>query len=302
MADLSTELCGMKLRNPVLLASGVWGETGATLARAARSGAGGVVTKSVGPDARNGYNNPTIVEVDTGIINAVGLSNPGIADFGKEVDEAKAGGVPVIGSIIGGDARTIADVAVRMASYGVAAVELNLGCPHAKGLGSELGHDPSVVKEVVATVKRAVKVPVLAKITPNVSDIRVIAKAVQEGGGDAVVAINTVRAMAISAPMAKPILHNALGGYSGRGIKPIGLACVWQVHKAVTIPIVGVGGIMTGEDVAEYLMAGATCVQIGTALQGRGEDAFKLICRELSKFMDENGHKNVHDLVGMAHR
>lgn len=302
MADLSIDVCGIQFKNPVLLASGIWGETGATLARAARSGAGGVVTKSVGLEPRTGYNNPTVVEVDTGVINAVGLSNPGIEDFGEEVKEGLKGGGPVIGSVVGGDARTMADVARTMASYGVAAVELNLGCPHAKGLGSELGSDPMVVKEVTSTVKAVVKVPVFVKITPNVTDIQAIAKAVQDGGGDAVVAINTVRAMAISAPMARPVLHNGTGGYSGRGIKPIGLACVWQVRKAVTIPIIGVGGIMTGEDVAEYIMAGATCVQVGTVLQDRGEGAFKAICRELSKFMDKNGYETVHDMVGIAHK
>jgi len=301
MADLGTEVAGIRLRNPTMLASGFLDETGGSMLRAFNAGAGAVVTKSIGPEPREGNRNPTIVELDVGLLNAVGLPNPGIAAFEEEARKAIAGGAAVIGSVYAHDAAEFAAVAMRMASYGVLAVELNLSCPHAKGLGSEIAQDPAAVEEIARAVKRSVSVPVFAKLSPNVADIALFAEAAKRGGADAVTAINTVKAMAIQAEFRLPILKNTVGGLSGPAIKPIGLRCVWEIHEKVRIPIIGVGGIETGRDAVEYLMAGASAVQVGTALVTRGVSVFADVCREMSEFMDAYGYAKVSDLVGAAH-
>jgi dihydroorotate dehydrogenase (NAD+) catalytic subunit len=301
MADLGTEVVGIRLRNPTMLASGFLDETGGSMLRVFNAGAGAVVTKSIGPEPREGNRNPTIVELDVGLLNAVGLPNPGIAAFEEEVKQATGGGAAVIGSVYAHDAAEFAAVAKRMASYGVLAVELNLSCPHAKGLGSEIAQDPAAVEEITRAAKHAVNVPVFAKLSPNVADIASFAEAAKRGGADAVTAINTVKAMAIQPEFRLPILKNTVGGLSGPAIKPIGLRCVWEIREKVRIPVIGVGGIETGRDAIEYLMAGASAVQIGTALTSRGLTVFADVCREMSEFMDAHGYARVSDLVGAAH-
>lgn len=304
MAELTVELCGLQMESPVMLASGILGETGPSLLKVLRSGAGAVVTKSIGSEPRDGYPNPTVVEVEGGLLNAIGLSNPGIDAFMEELELAVKGadGRPIVGSIFGADANEFSELARRMEEGGASGVELNLGCPHAKGYGAQIGQDPALVKEITAAVKDAVKIPVLVKITPNVTDITEIARAVEDGKGDAVVAINTVRAMAIDVEVGRPILHNRTGGMSGPAVKPIGVAAVWNIHKAVKIPIIGVGGISSGEDVVEYIMAGACAVQVGTAVWRDEVSVFSRINEELAKFMDRLGHSKVTDMVGVAHR
>jgi len=301
MADLGTEVAGVRLRNPTMLASGFLDETGGSMLRVHNAGAGAVVTKSIGPEPRAGNLNPTIVELPVGLLNAVGLPNPGIADYEAEVTHAISGGAAVIGSVYGRDAGEYAAVAKRMASYGVLAVELNLSCPHAKGLGTEIAQDPEAVEEITRAVKRSVRVPVFSKLSPNVADIASFAEAARRGGADGVTAINTVKSMAISADLKMPILKNTYGGLSGPAIKPVGLRCVYEIRESVDLPILGVGGIETGRDAIEYLMAGASAVQIGTAIVRRGIDVFSQVCREMAAWMDENGYAKIADLVGAAH-
>ncbi|HEV8594218.1 MAG TPA: dihydroorotate dehydrogenase [Thermoplasmata archaeon] len=301
MADLGTKVAGVKLRNPTMLASGFLDETGGSMLRVHKAGAGAVVTKSIGPEPREGNLNPTIVELPVGLLNAVGLPNPGIADYEAEAKRAIGGGAAVIGSVYGRDAKEYASVAKRMASFGVLAVELNLSCPHAKGLGTEIAQDPEAVEEITNAVKKAVKIPVFSKLSPNVADIASFADAAKRGGADAVTAINTIKSMAIAADLKMPVLKNRYGGLSGPAIKPVGLRCVYEIHESVDIPIIGVGGIETGQDAIEYLMAGASAVQIGTAILGRGIDVFAKVCDEMSVWMDANGYARVADLVGAAH-
>ena len=303
MADLRTRLAGLELRNPLLLASGIWGESGVSLAGAWEAGAGGVITKSIGGQPRPGYPNPTIEELDRwGFLNAMGLPNPGIAEFPREVEQARARGALVIGSVFGHDPAEFAELAGRLADTGVLAIELNLSCPHAEGVGAEVGSDPGMVQAITREVVRCVRVPVIAKLTPNTHDIAALAVAAELGGASAVSAINTVRAMAIDAKLRRPILSHGLGGLSGPAIKPIGLACVWQIYPKVHIPIVGVGGITTASDALEYLFAGATALQIGTALVYRGVRVFTELPRELSRLMDELAIPSVASAVGAAHR
>lgn len=300
MVNISTTISDIKLKNPTMLAAGILGETGDSLIKVAKGGAGALVTKSIGLEPREGHPNPTFVETGHGILNAMGLPNPGIESYEEEVKKALKTGIPVIGSIFGGDAKEFETLAKKMENYGVNAIELNLSCPHAKGYGTELGHDKKKVEEITRAVKNVVNIPVFVKISPNVSNIVEIAKAVEDAGGDGIVAINTLKAMAINAELAMPILSNAVGGYSGPAIKPIGLRCVYEIKYATDLPIIGVGGILSGMDAVEYIMAGANAVQIGSGVYYRGEGIFKEICQQISEFMKKHGYRSIQEMVGIA--
>jgi dihydroorotate dehydrogenase (NAD+) catalytic subunit len=303
VADLRVTLAGIQLRNPFLLASGVWGESGTSLAGAFAAGAGGVITKSIGREPRAGYLNPTVVAFgEWGFLNAMGLPNPGIDAYPDEVAAARKSGAVVVGSVFGPDAQEFAELAGRMADLGVAGVELNLSCPHAEGLGSEVGQDPATVEEITRAVVRAVKIPVIVKLTPNTSDPAALAEAAERGGAAAVSAINTLRALTIDVRLRRPTLAHGLGGLSGPAIKPIGVACVWQIYERVKIPIVGVGGIMTAEDALEYIMAGARAVEVGTAVAFKGIRVFGELVRGLDSLLDELSIDRVESAVGAAHR
>jgi dihydroorotate dehydrogenase (NAD+) catalytic subunit len=302
MADLRVRCAGLTLRNPFLLASGIWGESGDSLAGAWTAGAGGVITKSIGAVPRPGYPNPTVETYERwGLLNAMGLPNPGIEEYPREIAAAQRAGATVIGSVFAGDAGEFARLAGRMAETGVVAVELNLSCPHAEGFGTEVGSDPDEVEQIVRAVVAAVKVPVIAKITPNTSDPAALAAAAEHGGAAAVSAINTLRALAIDVRLRRPVLSHGLGGLSGSAIKPVGLACVWQIYEAVSVPVIGVGGIMRAEDALEYIMAGARALEVGTAVAFEGIGVFAHLTRDLSSLLDELGFDRVEDAVGAAH-
>ena len=300
--SLATQVAGIRLRNPTILASGVLGISGSILRRIAEAGAGAVITKSLGLIPRAGYKNPTIVELEVGLLNAMGLPNPGAEEFLNEISIAKKGGAPLIASIFGSSLSEFSKVAEIVAKGGVDAIELNLSCPHVNTTGLILGQDANLVKELVKNVKRKVKIPVIAKLSSNVSSIAEIAKAAEEGGADAITAINTLRAMAIDINVKKPILANGIGGLSGPAIKPVGVRCVYEIYEAVKIPILGAGGVTAGKDAVEYILAGASAVQIGTAVVTRGIEVFKDVNEEVKEYMKENGYKEVSELVGQAHK
>ena len=301
MARLDVELAGLRLGNPFILASGIWGETGATIARALRAGAGAAVTKSISLEPRMGYPNPTVVEVPTGLLNAMGLPNPGIEAYKEEVEAALGPGKPLIGSIFGANSSEFAQLARKMEGYGVHALELNLSCPHAKGYGSTLGQDPDMTKRITAAVRSAVRIPVFVKITPNVASIASLARAASSGGADGISAVNTLRGMVIDLELARPVLSHGSGGYSGPGIKPVGVWAVYEIASTVTIPIIGMGGITTGEDAAEYMMAGASAVQVGTAVLRGRDSTFARLSKELGAFLDARGFRRASRLTGAAH-
>jgi dihydroorotate dehydrogenase (NAD+) catalytic subunit len=298
---LEVKICQMKMKNPTVLAAGVLGSTASSLNWAARSGAGAVVTKSFGLEPNKGYPNPTTVEVEGGIINAIGLSNPGAETFQEELKKLE-GNVPQIASIYGSTPEEFSQIAKKVDGM-VDAFELNVSCPHAmEGCGASIGQDPDLTTQIVKSVKNSVNSPVIVKLTPNVTDIVEIAQAAETGGADALTLINSLGpGMRIDLETAKPILSNRFGGMSGPAIKPVALRCVYQVYQNVKLPIMGVGGIMDYKDVVEFLYAGASSVQIGTAVMYQGLDVFSKITSGLSKFMIGKGYQKVEEMVGLAH-
>ena len=301
MVDLRTEIAGVRLRNPTMLAAGVLAETGGSLLRVYRAGAGAVVTKSIGPDPREGYSNPTVVELEAGLLNAVGLPNPGLEAFRRELEEAVGAKALVIASVFGKDAAEYARVAAGLADVGVAAIEMNLSCPHAKGLGTEIAQSEEAVREFTRAVKDAVDIPVFPKLSPNVADIASFAAAAERGGADGIVAINTVKGMAIAPELRMPILANRYGGLSGPAIRPIGVRAVYDIYEKVDIPVIGVGGVDSGRTAHEYIMAGASAVQIGTALVGQGLGVFERVTKEMTSLLEDIGFHGAAEAVGVAH-
>jgi len=290
------------LSNPTILASGLMDEDAGSMKRIFDHGAGAVVTKSIGLKPREGYVNPTVVELEHGILNAMGLPNPGINEFEEEIKKLKQSKIPVIGSIFASKASEFVELAKKMQNYGADAIELNMSCPHAKGYGLEIGSDPKLVKEITSTVKQSANIPVFVKISPNLINIVEIAKSAEKANADGIVAINTVKAMKIDLELKMPVLANKVGGYSGKAIKPIGVRCVYEIAENVDIPIIGVGGITTGEDALEYIMAGASAVQVGSGIYYRGLDIFKKINNEMETWMKDHNQKNLSKLIGVAHK
>jgi len=288
---LETSVGPLKMKNPLMLASGVLDMTRESMERFGEAGA--VVTKSIGMDERRGYGNPSVVEMEHGLLNAMGLPNPGIEEYLKEIEGIKV--EKIIGSIFGKDESEFAEAAKKI-ERAVDAIEMNMSCPHAGGYGA--GFPTDRVSDAVSAVKESVSIPVFVKL--GVENIRKRARAAADGGADAIVAINTVRAMAIDIETARPILSNKIGGYSGPAIKPIGVRCVYELSGEVDIPIIGVGGITTAEDVIEYMMAGASAVQIGSGIYYRGEGIFGKISKELRKWLKAHGYERIKDVIGAA--
>jgi len=282
---------GIALSNHLLLAAGILGTTGASLARMLEAGAGGVVTKSIGPVAKEGHAGPCLVVLEDGLLNAMGLPNPS-NDFMEEI--RPLGKKPVIVSIFGGNPEEFATVAGWFRGS-AAGVELNLSCPHAEGYGSAIGTDPALVESCTRAVSR-LGMPAWVKLTPNVTDIAGIGRAAEKGGAKAIVAINTVKAMRISTGLRRPVLGNRSGGLSGKAIFPVAVRCVYELYDAVKIPIIGCGGISSADNVVEMMMAGASAVEIGSAVRADIR-VFSTIAAELYA---EDGLL-AEEIVGCAH-
>jgi dihydroorotate dehydrogenase (NAD+) catalytic subunit len=292
----------LKLRNPTVLASGILGYTAESLESIVEGGAGAVVTKSIGVTPRVGYPNPTVVQTQRGLINAVGLPNPGIDEYAQEIRHAKTVlTVPLIVSVYGFSAQEYAVTAKKATEAGADAVELNVSCPHVKETGSEIGQNPAILAKVVARVKATVRKPVFVKLSPNVTDIAEAAEAAVKAGADVLTAINTVRAMAIDAETALPVLSNKRGGLSGPAIKPIALRCVYDVYERVKTPIIGCGGITSWRDAVEFFLAGASAVQVGTAVALKNPSVFGAINLGVDAYLRKKRYKNVKEIVGLSH-
>ena len=298
MTALAVSLNRLRLQNPILVASGTFGYAKEMTAFVDFARLGGIVPKTVTPQPRAGNPPPRTVETASGMLNSIGLDNDGFDQFVAEKLPYLTGlGTAIIVNIA---AKTNEDFR-RMASVlnecsGVAAIELNISCPNVSG-GVDFGTNPELAAEVVAAVRSACDIPVIAKLTPNVTSVVPIAQAVADAGADAVSLINTFQGMAVDWKKRRPVLGNVLGGLSGPAIKPLALRIVWQVSQAVKIPIIGIGGIQSIDDVMEFFLVGATAVQVGTANFYNPGLANQLI-RELPAALQTLGAESVAEIVG----
>lgn len=299
--SLAVDVGGLKLRNPAMNAAGVLGMSKPILKRVYDEGAGAVVTKSIGLVPRKGHSNPTLITVDCGVLNAMGLPNPGVERYIDEINGLKKEGVTVVASFFGSTIEEFRDVASRLSNASVDALELNCSCPNVDEEMGMLGTDPINTERVTAIVKEVISQPLFVKLSPNVTDITMVAMAAKRGGADAVTATNTLKGLAINVDMRRPILKNVTGGLSGPAIKPVALRCVWEIFEKVEIPIIGCGGITDWRDAVEYLLCGATAVEIGTAIKEKGPALFRDVTDGIRKYLEKNGFKKVKDIVGLAH-
>lgn len=306
-ADLSCRIAGVLLPNPLVLASGIWGTSPSLLARAARCGAGAVTAKTCTPAARGGHRNPTAVDWGHGLINAMGLPNPGAREEVALLREAarmlKSLGVPLIASISADTAEGFGTVAAVVAEAGPDLIEVNISCPNVQAEHGEMfaAREDSAAA-ATRRVKAATAIPCLVKLSPHVHNIGAIARAVVEAGADAITAVNTMPGMLVDPESGAPVLANGTGGISGPALKPIALRCVYEISAAVRVPIVGTGGVLSGTDAVEMLSAGATAVGVGSAIFYRGEEAIALIRDELARWLEERGLRGIGEIRGRAHR
>lgn len=265
-ADMSVTLCGVTLKNPVIAASGTFsfGQHHAQFIDISRLG--GIALKSVTPEKRVGNKPPRVAETPSGMLNSVGLQNPGADVFIRdELPQAEKLDTAVIVNVAGSRIEDYVTVIEKLNDAHFAFYELNISCPNVKLGGASLGTNPKSAAECVRAAKTAAKKPVIVKLTPAAGNIAAVAKAAEDAGADAVSLINTLPAMAVDLKARKPILGNITGGLSGPSIKPVALKMVYDVSRAVKIPVIGMGGIMTGEDAAEFMLCGASAVMVGTA-------------------------------------
>ncbi|MBZ9571435.1 dihydroorotate dehydrogenase [Methanobrevibacter sp. TMH8] len=307
---LKTQICGIKFENPLILAAGVMGSNASSLNWILDSGAGGIVTKSFSKEPNTGYKNPTTVAVEGGIINAIGLSSPGVNNFKEElklINKTNANGESnvVIGSIYGSSPEEFSYLVKEIENF-VDMIELNVSCPHAmSGCGAAIGQDPNLTYEIVKACQKAktTNIPIIAKLTPNVTDLIEIATSAEKGGADGLTLINSLGpGMKIDINAKVPILSNKFGGMSGPAIKPIAIRCVYDAYINCNIPIIGVGGISNYEDVVEFLYAGASAIQIGTSIMYEGVEVFSKISNDLEEFMKKNQFESIDEMTGYAHK
>ena len=300
---LSLKFCNKRLRNPIILASGILGVTKSSLTRVAKNGAGAVTIKSISSEERKGHNNPVIITYEAGMMNAVGYSNPGVVEAKKEFSELEDVKAPVIASIIGNTSEEFAKVAKDFLSDEFIAVELPLSCPHTPGFGVLAGQStPEATFEITKSVKEKTSLPVIVKLSPISQNIVEIAKAAEKAGADAINMGNTHGpGMVINIETRQPVLDFKVGGVSGPAIKPIAVRCVYDLYKALNIPIIGTGGISNARDAIEMMMAGATLVGVGSAVYYEGEDVFEKINSGIKEFLQKEGYTSITEIIGAAH-
>lgn len=294
----------MDLKNPVILASGIMDISASAMRFCIDCGAGAVVTKSISLEPRFGHKSPIIITEESFMMNAVGLSNSGVVDTIDEIREyKKMCNEPIIASIFGKTVKEYAEMAKKITVAEPDLIEVNISCPNVE---DEFGKPFSMQCESAAQVTKVVKentnIPISVKLSPNVPNIGAIAKACQDAGANAISAINTAGpGLVIDTVTAKPILQNKVGGVSGPAIRPLAVKAVWDIYEAVDIPILGIGGITYGNDAIQMIMAGASAVQLGSAIYYRGNDVFKKVNDEIKEFMEKNNYSSIKDIVGIAH-
>ena len=299
--SLSVNFAGLQLRNPTMLASGFLGISQDIFNRIYHSGAGAIVSKSISIEPIEGYRSPTIFAWDQySYINAVGLANPGLEAFSREIKYNKD--VPLIVSLVGSSHNEFPSMIERFDNLNICGYEINLSCPHVAKMGMEVGDDPEMVSRIVKTIRANTSKPLIIKVGIGNADVINIARAARDAGADAITAINTIRAMAINIETQMPVLSNRIGGLSGKPIRSVAIRCVYEISKQLAVPVVGCGGIFSWEDAVEFMLAGASAVQLGSVIGYRGLAAFSNISRGIEKYLQRKGLKNAMEIVGLAHK
>jgi len=296
---LATSIGSIKLKRPTILASGILGISLEVFNRIYQAGAGAVVTKSLSKEPWEGYPNPTIFGVKGGgWLNAVGLSNPGATNFAKMISSNID--IPIIVSLVGSIENDFEFMIKQFENINVLAYELNLSCPHVAKVGLEVGDDPELVQKIVRKVKSITDVPVIAKVGLGTTNYLDTVDAACKAGVDAITAINTLRAMAIDVETERPILSNKIGGLSGTPIKPVAVRCVYEISSQYEIPIIGCGGISDWQDAIEFILAGASAVQIGSAVGDNWIQVFDEINKGMLQYMEKKGFSKIEEMIGNA--
>jgi len=302
MLDLSTSIAGVKLKNPTILSSGILGTSPDPIKRAFENNAGAATIKSIGPEPRNGNNNPSVVDFGHGLLNAVGLPGPGYKNMDEEFNELSKIKEPVIWSIYGNKIEDFVNITKYIIKYKPKIIELNISCPN-KENSMLFSQDKKSAANVTKNVKQvAKKTVVIPKLSPNVTNIVEIAVACEKAGADAINAINTMQGMVINIDAKKPVLYYKKGGMSGPAIRPIAVRCVYDIYENVKIPIIGTGGITNGRDAIEMIQAGASAVGIGSAVYYHGINVFQRVVREMKEWMRENKYSSIKEFMGIAHK
>lgn len=301
--DLAVNIGGIMMKNPVTTASGTFGFGPEYAPYIDLNRLGAIVVKGTTLQPKDGNPTPRLVETPAGVLNSIGLQNPGVEHFIDEALPFLAGyNVPVIVNISGDTVEDYAKLAARLSrAGGVAGLEVNISCPNVKKGGMQFGSDPVMAAEVTRAVKENTTLPVIVKLSPNVTSIVSVAEKVAEAGADALSMINTLLGMSIDIKTRRPVLGNIMGGLSGPAIRPVAVRMVWQVYQAVKLPIIGMGGIVTAEDAIEFILAGATAVAVGTANFVNPRATIDVL-EGIERYLIDNGISNVKDLIGMAHK
>jgi dihydroorotate dehydrogenase (NAD+) catalytic subunit len=306
--NLSQTILGVTFENPTVLASGIWGITASSWRAVAKGGAGAITTKSLWLHEHQGHPNPTVIATEHWTLNAVGVPDAGVEKAQEEIgDYMKDKPVPLIANIIAESIEDYGKVAEAMVALKPDMLEVNISCPNVEDeLGKPFACSTSDAAAVTKTVKEVSgSVPVLIKLSPNVDNIGAIAVACAEAGADGFTAINTVGpGMAIDLKSRMPVLANKVGGMSGHAIKPIAVRCIADVYRATDgkLPIIGTGGVSTGEDALELILAGASLIGIGTAIGDRGHGVFKKVCEEMNDWCEKEGVKDISEMIGGIHK
>ncbi len=299
--NLAVDLGGLKMKNPVTTASGTFGFGPEYAPYVDLNKLGAVTVKGITLESRQGNPTPRIAETPAGMLNCIGLQNPGVDRFINEsLPYLRKYDTPVIVNIAGSSVEDYAEMAKRLTvAEGVSALEVNISCPNVRQGGMVFGTACAMASDVVKAVKQNTCLPVIAKLSPNVTDIAEIAGGVAEAGADALSLINTLLGMKIDVYTRKPVLGNVMGGLSGPAVRPVAVRMVWQVAQAVKLPILGMGGIMTAEDALEFILAGATAVAVGTANFVNPRTTVDILAG-IEQYMEKYGIKDVNELVGAA--
>ena len=299
--SLSVELDNVRLRNPTMLASGILGISQSIFERLYRENIGAVVTKSISVSPMKGYPNPTVIPLGGGsYLNAVGLSNPGVDAFSSELSHNR--NIPIFISLVGSSEKEFSKMVKTFDALNILGYEINLSCPHVSKMGMEVGDDPEAVNRIVKTVRMNTSKPISVKVGVGSIDVIELARVAIDAGANIITAINTLRAMSIDIETMMPILSNRIGGLSGNAIKPIGIRCVYEISKKLEVPVIGCGGVSSWSDVIEYMIAGATAVQIGSVLGSRGPRIFNQITKALKNYAEKKNLKNISEIIGIAHK